>query len=74
MIYFLDSNIISYLLKGDERLKALIADKLLQGDRVMIPRVVYYEVKRGLLACGATSKIGYNLTSYFLLKKNIKFF
>ena len=48
MTYLLDANIISYLLKGDERLKAIIADKLWQGDKVMIPRVAYYEVKRGL--------------------------
>ncbi len=57
MTYFLDANIISYLLKGDERLKAVIADKLLQGGKVKIPRVAYYEVKRGLLACGATAKM-----------------
>ena len=57
MTYLLDANIISYLLKGDERLKAIIADKLWQGDKVMIPRVAYYEVKRGLLARGATAKM-----------------
>ncbi|HBB14046.1 MAG TPA: VapC toxin family PIN domain ribonuclease [Treponema sp.] len=57
MTYFLDTNIISYLLKGDERLKAIIADKLLQGDKVMIPRVAYYEIERGLLAKGAVSKM-----------------
>ena len=57
MTYLLDANSISYLLKGDERLKALIADKLWQGDKVMIPRVAYYEVKRGLLARGATAKM-----------------
>ena len=57
MIYFLDTNIISYLLKGDEFLKAKIADKLLQGDKVMISRVAYYEIERGLLAKGATSKL-----------------
>ncbi|MBP5575679.1 MAG: PIN domain-containing protein [Treponema sp.] len=57
MTYFLDTNIISYLLKGDERLKAIIADKLLQGDKVMIPRVAYYEIERGLLTKGAISKM-----------------
>ena len=57
MTYLLDANIISYLLKGDKRLKAIIADKLWQGDKVMIPRVAYYEVKRGLLARGATAKM-----------------
>ena len=57
MTYLLDANIISYLLKGDERLKAIIADKLWQGDKVIIPRVAYYEVKRGLLARGATAKM-----------------
>ena len=57
MTFFLDANIISYLLRGDDRLKAVIADKLLQGDKVKIPRVAYYEVKRGLLSCGATAKM-----------------
>ena len=56
-MYLLDTNIISYLLKGDESIKAKIADKLLQGDKVMIPRVAYYEIERGLLAKRATSKL-----------------
>lgn len=57
MIYFLDTNIISYVLKGDELLKSKIADKLLQGDKVLIPRIAYYEIERGLLAKGAISKL-----------------
>lgn len=57
MTYFLDTNIVSYLLKGDESVKAKIAGKLWQGDDVKIPRIVYYEVKRGLLANSATSKL-----------------
>lgn len=57
MTYFLDANIISYLLKGNERIKTIIVDKLLQGDKINIPRVAYYEVQRGLLACGSTAKL-----------------
>ena len=57
MTYFLDTNIISYLIKGDKALKAKIALKLSQGDFIRIPRIAYYEIERGLLARGAVAKL-----------------
>ncbi len=56
MTYFLDTNIISYLIKGDKALKSKIALKLSQGDFIRIPRIAYYEIERGLLARGAVAK------------------
>lgn len=57
MTYFLDTNIISYLLKGNTSvLKKL--EELAEGDNEFrIPSVAYYEIKRGLLAGGATTKL-----------------
>jgi len=57
MIYALDTNIISYVLNGD----AVIAGKLNAATQsnveIIIPLMVYYESRRGLLANNATKKI-----------------
>lgn len=55
--YALDTNIISYLLKGDKNTAARIAQETERGSDVVIPPIVYYEIKRGLLAVGATKKM-----------------
>ena len=57
MTYFFDTNIISYLLNGNESvLKKWEA--LAQADAdFSIPGIAYYEIKRGLLASGATTKL-----------------
>lgn len=57
MTYFLDSNIVSYILNGKSAIKNRIEELLLQGNDIFIPTFVYYEIKRGLLAVGATSKL-----------------
>ena len=57
MTYALDTNIISYVLNGD----AVIAGKLNAATQsnveIIIPLMVYYESRRGLLANNATKKI-----------------
>lgn len=57
MTYFLESNIVSYILNGKSAIKNRIEELLLQGNDIFIPTFVYYEIKRGLLAVGATSKL-----------------
>lgn len=57
MIYLLDTNIISFLLKGNTSIKANVAKKISEGCNVQIPVVAYYEAKRGLIAAGATTKL-----------------
>ena len=61
MIYALDSNIISYLLKDDATVYSRLNKAIDDGSRCVIPPVAYYEVKRGLLAVNATTKaIGFD--------------
>ena len=57
MIYALDSNIISYLLKKDQQIIDKYNEENANGNSFIIPPVVYYEINRGLTAIGATAKI-----------------
>lgn len=57
MKYFLDANIISYLLKGDKDALQKI-DSIAESDNELaIPSIAYYEIKRGLIANAATEKM-----------------
>ena len=56
MIYALDSNIITYLLKSNTTVYSRLNKAVDEGGRCIIPPIAYYEVKRGLLACNATKK------------------
>lgn len=55
--YALDSNIVSYLLKGNERILVRVEDEISAGNEISIPPIAYYEVRRGLLAVNATAKM-----------------
>jgi len=57
MIFALDTNIISYILRGDNTLKSRLQYEENNNNRSVIPLMVYYEIKRGLLASGATVKM-----------------
>ena len=57
MKYFLDTNIISYILNGNEKVKNRIEEILLNNDIIAIPVFSYYEIKRGLLSVGASAKV-----------------
>lgn len=58
MKYFLDANIISYVIKRDsERTRKFNALLSQDGAQVSVPFAAYYEVKRGLLSNGATTKL-----------------
>lgn len=57
MTYFLDANIISYVIKNIPSVISRIQDLIKDGADVKIPIVSYYEVKRGLLANKASNKL-----------------
>jgi len=57
MIYALDTNIISYILNGNEHLSAKLSSITKSGNRVIIPLIVYFEARRGLIANHATAKM-----------------
>ena len=48
MIYALDSNIVSYALKDDEAILSRIEEEAARKNSIVIPPIVYYEVKRWL--------------------------
>ena len=55
--YALDSNIISYLLKKDRLVAERIRKAISFGNEVAILPIAYYEIKRGLIAVNASSKM-----------------
>jgi len=57
MIYALDSNIISFMLRDNDSVYSRYFSALEQGNSCVIPLMVYYEVKRGLKVSDATSKM-----------------
>lgn len=57
MKYVLDTNIITAILKGDETVKRKIKKNIIDGKSIFINAISYYEVKRGLLAINATTKL-----------------
>jgi predicted nucleic acid-binding protein len=56
MIYALDTNIVSYILQKKEGTIGRLRMEIDRGNHVVIPPIVYYEVRRGLLASDATAK------------------
>ena len=57
MTYALDTNIISYILNGNDRLADTLDSVARAGDTVVLPLIVYYETRRGLLFNEATAKM-----------------
>jgi len=57
MIYALDTNIVSYLLRGDSIVTQRWRHERTQGNKSIIPIIAYFEVKRGLIAANATTKL-----------------
>ena len=56
-VYTLDTNIITYLLKGDKTIAENYIAAIKDGIDITISPVVYYEIKRGLSAVNASKKI-----------------
>jgi predicted nucleic acid-binding protein len=55
--YVLDTNIISFYLKGNETVGNNITSALLDEDAIVVAPIAYYEVKRGLMAVGARKQL-----------------
>ncbi|MCL2253469.1 MAG: PIN domain-containing protein [Lachnospiraceae bacterium] len=56
MIYALDSNIISYMLKNDKAVNQHFENTIKDTDSYVIPPIVFYEVKRWLMVRNATTQ------------------
>jgi len=56
-VFVLDSNIVSFYLRQNERIIQKVKDVLLDGHEVLISPIAYYEVKRGLLAIKAEKRL-----------------
>ena len=57
MRYVLDTNIITAILKGNERVKQKAQKLILQGKEIFINGISYYEIKRGLLYANAQAQL-----------------
>ena len=57
MTYVLDTNIITALLKDNEKVKQKSKKAIEDGKNILINGISYYEVKRGLLAINAPKKL-----------------
>jgi len=57
MTYVLDTNIITAILKGNNKVQKRAKDVIIEGKRIFINAVSYYEIKRGLLAANATAQL-----------------
>lgn len=57
MIYFLDANIISYIIKQVPSVITRIEELIRNNADIKIPIIAYYEIKRGLLANNASKKL-----------------
>jgi len=56
MKYALDTNIITYYLKGNEKILDKV-DKEAKDDNIIIPPFAYFEVKKWLMAVNSKTKL-----------------
>ena len=57
MTYLLDTNIVTAILKDDPKVIQKIEQTILDEEDIFINALSYYEIKRGLLASNATTKL-----------------
>jgi tRNA(fMet)-specific endonuclease VapC len=57
IVYALDTNIISYFLRKDTDIVDKISVVRQQGNKMVIPAIAYYEIRRGLLSTNASAKM-----------------
>lgn len=55
--YALDTNTISYILKEDPVVVRRFKAESAAGNRMIVPLIAYYEIKRGLLHVGSVRKM-----------------
>ena len=56
-VFALDSNTISFYLRGNVAVIASVEKAIDDGNSIVIPPIVYYEVKRGLKFINAAKKL-----------------
>ena len=56
MTYALDANIISYILQKQEKMLNRLKAEIALGNHIVIPPIVYYEIRRGLLSSNSIKK------------------
>ena len=56
-VFALDSNIISFYLKGNTSVIENIEKAINEDHSIVIPPIVYYEVKRGLMLVDTTKQM-----------------
>ncbi len=57
MTYVLDTNIISEVLRNNQQIKKRVEKSILNGGKIFINAISYYEIKRGFLAKNATAQL-----------------
>ncbi|MCL2513365.1 MAG: PIN domain-containing protein [Oscillospiraceae bacterium] len=57
MIYALDTNILSFLLKNNKNAVCNADAATYNGHELIIPKIVDYEIRRGLAAAGMNKKL-----------------
>jgi predicted nucleic acid-binding protein len=55
--YALDTNIITYYLKGNRTVIDRLADETDKGNLIFIPPIAFYEIKRWLLTINSNKKL-----------------
>jgi tRNA(fMet)-specific endonuclease VapC len=55
--YLLDSNIVSYILKKNATLNNKLREVNIQGGKIFISCITYYEIKRGLISINAVKQL-----------------
>jgi len=56
-VFVLDSNILSFYLRQNEKIVQMIKNTLLGGHEILISPIAYYEVKRGLMVIRAEKRL-----------------
>ncbi|MDR2085658.1 MAG: type II toxin-antitoxin system VapC family toxin [Dysgonamonadaceae bacterium] len=56
-VFVLDTNIISYYLKGHDIVVNNITKAIINGDNIVIAPIAYYEIKRGLIVVNSQKRL-----------------
>jgi predicted nucleic acid-binding protein len=56
-VFALDSNIVSFYIRQNQRIIRHVHDEMVSGNEVLIAPIAYYEVKRGLIAVNAQKRL-----------------
>jgi predicted nucleic acid-binding protein len=56
-VFILDSNIVSFYIRQNQKIIQRVQDELTAGNEVLIAPIAYYEVKRGLMAINAHKRL-----------------